>query len=44
MLQEIFEDDDFLHLSSAMRLVNISGIVRAIYFKFSQVKEMGLPV
>jgi hypothetical protein len=30
MLQEALEDDDFLQVSSAGRLVNISGTVRAI--------------
>jgi hypothetical protein len=28
MLQEVFEDDDFLQVSPARRLVNISGTVR----------------
>jgi hypothetical protein len=42
MLQEVFEDDDFLQVSSARRLVNISGMVRAIDLKFAQVKYMGI--
>jgi hypothetical protein len=42
MLQEVLEDDDFLKVSSARRLVNISGTARAIDLKFSQVKDMGL--
>jgi hypothetical protein len=42
MLQEVLEDDDFLEVSSARRLVNISGTVRATDLKFSQVKDMGL--
>jgi hypothetical protein len=28
MLQEVIEDDDLLQVSSAMRLVNISGTIR----------------
>jgi hypothetical protein len=31
-------------VSSARRLVNISGTLRAIDWKFSQVKDMGRPV
>jgi hypothetical protein len=31
-----------LQVSSARRLVNISGTVRAIDLKFAQVKDMGL--
>jgi hypothetical protein len=42
MLQEVLENDDFLEVSFAWRLVNISGMVRAIDLKFSQVKDMGL--
>jgi hypothetical protein len=42
MLQEVFEDDYFLKVSSARKLVNISGLVRAIVSKLSQVKYMGL--
>jgi hypothetical protein len=42
MLQEVLENDDFLQVSSAKRLVNISGTVRVIDLKFSQVKDMGL--
>jgi hypothetical protein len=42
MLQEVMENDDFLKVSSARRLVNISGRVRAIDLKFSQVKYIGL--
>jgi hypothetical protein len=42
MLQEVLEDDDFLKVSSARRLVNISGTVRATDLKFSLVKDMGL--
>jgi hypothetical protein len=42
MLQEVFEDDDFIKVSSARRLVHISGTVRAIDLTFSQVKDMGL--
>jgi hypothetical protein len=44
MLQEVLENDDFLHVSSARRLVNISKIVRATDLKFKQVKYMGLHV
>jgi hypothetical protein len=44
MLLEVLEDDDFLQVSSARRLVNISGTVRAVDFKFSQVKDIGLHV
>jgi hypothetical protein len=42
MLQEVLEDDDFLEVSSARRLVNISGTVGATDLKFLQVKDMGL--
>jgi hypothetical protein len=42
MLPEVLEDDGFLEVSSARRLVNISGTVRAIDLNFSQVKDMGL--
>jgi hypothetical protein len=42
MLLEVLEDDDFLEVSSARRLVNISGTVKATDLKFSQVKDMGL--
>jgi hypothetical protein len=42
MLQELLENDDFLKVSSARRLVNISGTVRATDLKFAQVKDMGL--
>jgi hypothetical protein len=42
MLHEVLENDDFLKVFSARRLVNISGAVRAIDLKFSQVKYMGL--
>jgi hypothetical protein len=42
MLQEVLDKDDFLEVSSARRLVNISGTVRAIVFSFAQVKDMGL--
>jgi hypothetical protein len=42
MLQEVIEDDDLLQVSSAMRLVNISGTVIAIDLIFSHVKYMGL--
>jgi hypothetical protein len=42
MLQEVLEDDDFLEASSARRLVNISGTVRATDLKFLQVKDIGL--
>jgi hypothetical protein len=42
MLQEVLEDDDFLEVSSARRLVKISGTVRATDLKCSQVKDMGL--
>jgi hypothetical protein len=42
ILQEVFEDDDFLEVYSARRLVNISETVRATDLKFSQVKDMGL--
>jgi hypothetical protein len=44
MLPEVLEDDDFLQVSSARRLVNISGTVRVIDLKFLQVKDMGLHV
>jgi hypothetical protein len=44
MLQEVLADNDFPRVSSARRLVNISGTVRAIDLKFSQVKYMGLHV
>jgi hypothetical protein len=44
MLQEVLEDDDFLQVFSAKRLVNISGTVRAIDLKLSQVNDMGLHV
>jgi hypothetical protein len=44
MLQEVMEDDDFLQVSSARRLMIISGTVRAFDLKFSQVKDMGLHV
>jgi hypothetical protein len=42
MLQEILEDDDLLEVSSARRLFNIIGTVRAIDLKFSQMKDIGL--
>jgi hypothetical protein len=42
MLQEVLDNDDFLKVSSARRLVNISGTVRATDLTFSQVKDMGL--
>jgi hypothetical protein len=42
MLQEVMEDDYFLQVSSARRLVNIYRTVRAIDLKFSQVKAIGL--
>jgi hypothetical protein len=44
MLPEVLEDDDLLQVSSARRLVNISGMVRAIDLKFEQVKDMDLHV
>jgi hypothetical protein len=44
MLPEVLEDDDFLQVSSIRRLVKISGMVRAIEFKFLQVKDMGVHV
>jgi hypothetical protein len=34
ILQEVLEDDDFLEVSSARRLVNILGTVRATDLKF----------
>jgi hypothetical protein len=40
--QEVLENDDFLEVSSARRLVNISGTVTLIDLNFSQVKYMGL--
>jgi hypothetical protein len=43
VLQEVLEDDDFLKVFSARRLVNISGTIKEIDLKFSQVKDMGLP-
>jgi hypothetical protein len=42
MLKEVFEDDYFLEVSSARRLVNISGLVRETHLTFSQVKNRGL--
>jgi hypothetical protein len=43
MLPEVLEEDDeFLQVSSARRLVNISGTVRPIDLTFAQVKDMGL--
>jgi hypothetical protein len=42
MLQEVLEEDDFLEVSSARSLVNISGTVRAADLKFPQVKDMVL--
>jgi hypothetical protein len=42
MLQKVLENDDFIEVSSARRLVNISGTVRAFDLKFSKVKDMGL--
>jgi hypothetical protein len=42
MLQEVLEDNDFLEVSSARILVNISGMVRATDLKFSEVKDTGL--
>jgi hypothetical protein len=44
MLPEVLVDDDFLEVSSARRLVNISEMVKAIDLKFSQVKDMGFYV
>jgi hypothetical protein len=41
MLQDVFEDDDFLQVSSERRLVNISGMVRDLELKFSLVKYVG---
>jgi hypothetical protein len=42
MLQEVLENDNFLKVSSARRLLNILGMVEGIDLKFSQVKDMGL--
>jgi hypothetical protein len=42
MLTEVLEDDDSLQVSFARILVNISGMVRAIYWNFLQVKDMCL--
>jgi hypothetical protein len=42
MLLEVLENDYFLEVSSARRLVNISGTVRVIELKCLQVKYMGL--
>jgi hypothetical protein len=42
MLQEATEIDEFLEVSSARRFVNISGTVRAIDLKCSQVIDMCL--
>jgi hypothetical protein len=42
MFQEVFENDDFLKVSTARRLVNISEMARAIDLKISQVKDIGL--
>jgi hypothetical protein len=44
MLHEVFEDEDFLHMSSECRLVNISGTVKWINLKCLQEKDIGLPV
>jgi hypothetical protein len=44
VLPEVLEDDDFLLVSSAMILVNISGTVKAIDLRISHVKDMGLLV
>jgi hypothetical protein len=42
MLQEVLGDDDFLQVSSARRLVNMTGT--AIDLEFSQAKEVGLHI
>jgi hypothetical protein len=42
MFHEVLENNDFLKVSSARRLVNIKGTARAIEWKFSQVKNIGL--
>jgi hypothetical protein len=42
MLKEVLEDDNFLKVSFARRLVNILGPVKATDLKLSQVKNMGL--
>jgi hypothetical protein len=44
MLPEVLVNDDYLTVSSARRLVNISGMVRAIVLKFFQVTDMGLHI
>jgi hypothetical protein len=44
MLKEVMEDDDFLSVSSAMRLVNISGRLRMIDLTFLKGKYIGLHV
>jgi hypothetical protein len=40
MIQEVLEEEDSLQVSSARRLVNISGMVRAIDLKCLQVRDM----
>jgi hypothetical protein len=42
MLQEVVENYYFLQVSFARRLVSISGTVREIDLKLSQVQDMGL--
>jgi hypothetical protein len=42
MLKEVLEDDNFLKVSFARILVNISGTVKATDLKFLQVKNMSL--
>jgi hypothetical protein len=44
MLLEILKNDDFLEVSSARRLMNILGTVRAFHLKFLQVNNVGLHV
>jgi hypothetical protein len=41
MLQKVLENDDFLEVSSARRILNISETVLAIDLKCSQVEDMG---
>jgi FtsZ-interacting cell division protein YlmF len=44
VLPKVLVDDNFLEVSSARRLMDISGTIRAINWKFSKVKNMGLYV
>jgi hypothetical protein len=42
MLLEVLEGDDFLQVSSARRLVSISGTVRAIDLTLSEEQNIGV--